>query len=187
MRRQGRRRHCARTGPLILLTTLVLPSGAFGALTGEENDSEQIDDGRRTMSHLPANIGRGFIGVFQRESVKPFLIGAAATGLSTLLDDEVRDAIADEDDATAEFAGRAEIDDDGNLRRYVAGTPFPQDSIDPAAADAGIRWAWNLQTRYRGAGPIGAFRILDMPASVGSMISSRMRCRNGSSRIESSQ
>jgi hypothetical protein len=73
-------------------------------------------------------------------------------------------------DASEEFAGRAEIDDDGNLRRYVAGTPFPQDGIDPTAPDAGIRWAWNLQTRYRGAGPVGAFRLLDMPASMGAVM-----------------
>jgi len=69
--------------------------------------------------------------------------------------------------ATAEFAGRSRVDEDGNLERYVAGLPFPPDSIDPAAADAGIRWAWNLQMRYRGAGPVGTFRLLDMPSSVG--------------------
>jgi hypothetical protein len=73
-------------------------------------------------------------------------------------------------DATAEFAGRAEIDEDGNLRRYVAGVPFPPDSIDLAAPDAGARWAWNLQTRYRGAGPIGKFRIVDMPGQVGGVL-----------------
>jgi hypothetical protein len=73
-------------------------------------------------------------------------------------------------DATAEFAGRAEIDADGNLRRYVAGVPFPPDAIDPAAPDAGARWAWNLQTRYRGSGPIGKFRIVDMPGQVGAVL-----------------
>jgi hypothetical protein len=72
-------------------------------------------------------------------------------------------------DASEEFAGRAELDGDGNLRRYVAGIPFPPDSIDSAAADAGGRWAWNLQMRYRGAGPIGKFRLVDMPASMGSV------------------
>jgi hypothetical protein len=67
-------------------------------------------------------------------------------------------------DASEEFAGRTEVDEEGNLRRYVAGVPFAPDSIDPAAPDAGARWAWNLQTRYRGAGPIGKFRLVDMPA-----------------------
>jgi len=72
-------------------------------------------------------------------------------------------------DATAEFAGRARVDEAGNLRGYVAGIPFPPDSIDPAAPDAAARWAWNLQNRYRGAGPIGKFRLVDMPAGMGSV------------------
>jgi len=71
--------------------------------------------------------------------------------------------------ATAEFAGRAALDEAGNLMGYVAGVPFPPDSIDPAAPDAAARWAWNLQNRYRGAGPIGSFRLVDMPAGVGSV------------------
>jgi hypothetical protein len=132
---------------LILLTILVLPSGAFGGVKGEENDSEQIDDGRRTMSRLPANIGRGFIGVFQRESVKPFLIGAAATGLSTLLDDEVRDAIADEDDAAAEFA------DDNlgptglgliTLGLFIGGRYSGDQRFRDASYDLGVAFTVNL-------------------------------------------
>ncbi len=67
-------------------------------------------------------------------------------------------------DATAHFAGRAELDAEGNLSGYVAGLPFPPESIDPAAPDAGARWAWNFEYRYRGAGPAGGFRIVDMPS-----------------------
>jgi hypothetical protein len=66
--------------------------------------------------------------------------------------------------ATARFAGRAKLDPKGNLRDYVAGLPFPPETIDPKAADAGARWAWNLEERYRGAGPAGSFRIVDMPS-----------------------
>lgn len=61
------------------------------------------------------------------------------------------------------------LDDDGNLRGYVAGLPFPTDRIDPAAPDAGTRWAWNLEHRYRGAGPGGSFRLTDMPSRIGSV------------------
>lgn len=61
------------------------------------------------------------------------------------------------------------LDDDGNLRGYVAGLPFPTDRIDPAAPDAGARWAWNLEHRYRGAGPAGSFRLTDMPTRIGSV------------------
>ena len=64
--------------------------------------------------------------------------------------------------ATERFAGRARIDGDGNLTGYTAGLPFPPESIDPAASDAGARWAWNFELRHRGAGPSGQFRIADL-------------------------
>ncbi len=60
-----------------------------------------------------------------------------------------------------------ELDERGNLRGYVAGLPFPPDTIDPAAEDAAARWAWNLELRYRGAGPLGRFRLVDMPSRIG--------------------
>jgi len=64
-------------------------------------------------------------------------------------------------DATQRFAGKAKVDKDGNLHDYTAGLPFPQ--IDPAQPGAGIQWAWNLEQRDRGAGPMGGFRLLDLP------------------------
>jgi hypothetical protein len=72
-------------------------------------------------------------------------------------------------EATRELAGRVRLDRDGNLRDYVAGLPFPPDEIDPRAEDAGVRWAWNFQQRYRGAGPVGSFRLTDMPSRIGSV------------------
>lgn len=64
--------------------------------------------------------------------------------------------------ATEAFAGRASVDAQGNLHGYVAGLPFPPETIDPEAPDAGVRWAWNVEHRYRGAGHVGKFRIVDM-------------------------
>ncbi len=71
-------------------------------------------------------------------------------------------------EATERFAGKARLDDEGNLLDYVAGLPFRQEEIDPQAADAPLRWAWNFQHRYRGAGPVGTFRLLDLPTRIGS-------------------
>lgn len=71
--------------------------------------------------------------------------------------------------ATEKFRGQPRIDDDGSLLDYQAGLPFPQETIDPEANDAGIRWAWNMERRYRGAGPSGSFRIVDMPSRLGSV------------------
>jgi hypothetical protein len=71
--------------------------------------------------------------------------------------------------ATLAHWEKVRLDEDGNLRGYVAGLPFPPDRIDPSAPDAGTRWAWNLERRYRGAGPAGEFRITDMPSRIGAV------------------
>jgi len=70
-------------------------------------------------------------------------------------------------DATKRFAGRAGVDADGNLSGYVAGTPFPPESIAADDPAAGAKWAWNLEYRNREAGPQGHFRITDMPSRAG--------------------
>ena len=72
-------------------------------------------------------------------------------------------------EATEALSPRVRLDEDGNLHDYGAGLPFPPDAIDPAAPDAGSRWAWNLQQRYRGFGPVGEFRLVDMPSQIGSV------------------
>jgi hypothetical protein len=69
--------------------------------------------------------------------------------------------------ATDEFQGRARVDEDGNLHDYLAGLPFPPASFAASTPGAAARWAWNLQHRYVGAGPVGSFRIVDMPARLG--------------------
>jgi hypothetical protein len=69
--------------------------------------------------------------------------------------------------ATQDFEGRPKLDGQANLRDYTAGLPFPPKTIDPEARDAGARWAWNFENRYRGSGPIGKFRIVDMPSLIG--------------------
>ncbi|MBW2542050.1 MAG: DUF1329 domain-containing protein [Deltaproteobacteria bacterium] len=69
--------------------------------------------------------------------------------------------------ATQRYADRAELDADGNLRGYVAGTPFPPESIAADDPQAGTKWAWNLEYRNREAGPRGRFRITDMPSRTG--------------------
>ena len=72
------------------------------------------------------------------------------------------------EEATRRFSGQVKLDDDGNLEHYVAGLPFPPETIDPQAPDAGLRWAWNLEHRFRGAGPVGHFRIVDVAGRMGS-------------------
>ncbi len=64
--------------------------------------------------------------------------------------------------ATEAHRKEAALDSDGNLKNYRAGTPFPSETIDPKAPDAALRWAWNFETRYRGAGFSGKFRLTDV-------------------------
>jgi membrane-associated phospholipid phosphatase len=44
------------------------------------------EDGRRTLGAFPKNLGRSFVGVFSKDSLAPFLIGAAATTTSSFMD-----------------------------------------------------------------------------------------------------
>ncbi len=74
------------------------------------------------------------------------------------------------DQATARHAGQPQLDSEGNLENYTAGLPFPPESFDIEAPDAGVRWAWNLALRWRGSGPWGRFRIVDMPSRVGKIL-----------------
>ncbi len=71
--------------------------------------------------------------------------------------------------ATARFAGQATLDRKGNLERYTAGLPFPPELLDPDASDAGLRWAWNVEKRFRGTGHEGRFRINNHPSRLGSV------------------
>jgi len=71
-------------------------------------------------------------------------------------------------EATAKFAGRARLTDDGGLEGYTAGLPFPPGSIDPADPDAGQKWAWNVAQRYQAGGMFADdFRISDLVGRVG--------------------
>ena len=69
--------------------------------------------------------------------------------------------------ATQRYAGKARLDADGNLKDYVAGLPFPPDTIDVGSPEAGAKWAWNLENRFRGSGPVGNFRLVDVAPRLG--------------------
>jgi hypothetical protein len=69
--------------------------------------------------------------------------------------------------ATDKFRGQAKLDAGGGLSGYTAGQPFPADSIDPADAQAGLRWAWNIAQRYQAAGFRGKFRVTDLLGRIG--------------------
>ena len=87
-----------------IVALLSFPINMLGSGPTEITGSEKNTDARRTLARFPVNVGRGFAGVFQQEKLRPFLVGVAATGLSTPLDDDVRDGIAGQNDDAADFA-----------------------------------------------------------------------------------
>ncbi len=85
-----------RTGPLAVVIGALL-AVPLGAQTSSEPprppDLARFlpgqafeEDGRRTLGALPGNIGRSFVGLFARENVAPFLLGAGVAAGSTFLD-----------------------------------------------------------------------------------------------------
>jgi hypothetical protein len=67
----------------------------------EDDAVESSEKNRRTLGQYPKNVLRGMTGLFDKENVRPFLWGAAATGLAYLVDDDVRERIENEDDKTS--------------------------------------------------------------------------------------
>lgn len=69
--------------------------------------------------------------------------------------------------ATERFRGKPRLDRHGNLEHYTAGLPFPPEDIDDDDPSAALRWAWNYEKRYRGAGHRGPMRIRSHASGMG--------------------
>jgi membrane-associated phospholipid phosphatase len=62
-----------------------------------ESEPPPAGDGRRTLGRLPANLGRGLVGVFNKDNLVPFLVGGAAAGGASFFDDDVRNSVSNPD------------------------------------------------------------------------------------------
>lgn len=65
------------------------------------------EDGRRTLSAFPKNLGRSFIGVFSKDNLAPFLIGAAATAGSSLVDGQAQSFVTARGDSLGQVGSTA--------------------------------------------------------------------------------
>jgi hypothetical protein len=65
------------------------------------------DDGRRTLGRLPINLGRGLVGVFHSDNLVPLLVGGTAAGGASLLDQDVRDSVANPGSGFGKFTETA--------------------------------------------------------------------------------
>ncbi len=86
-----------RYGVLVILGSLLAaPIQAQDAPSGDAPKPPDLsrflpkegfpEDGRRTLSAFPKNLGRSFVGVFSKDNLFPFLAGAAATATSSYMD-----------------------------------------------------------------------------------------------------
>lgn len=64
-------------------------------------------DGVRTMSAFPRNLGRGFVSVFNKDSLKPFLIGATAAGVSSSFDMRMKSGFGGQAQGFGKVGGKA--------------------------------------------------------------------------------
>jgi Protein of unknown function (DUF1329) len=69
--------------------------------------------------------------------------------------------------ATEQGRGKATLAADGGLSGWTAGLPFHPGDIAPGASDAGLRWLWNVQSRYQAGGFRGPFRMTDLVGKIG--------------------
>jgi membrane-associated phospholipid phosphatase len=69
------------------------PPSAGSDLSRFLPDDGFAEDGRRTLGSFPKNLGRSFIGVFSKDSLAPFVIGAAATGAAGFFDGQAHNAL----------------------------------------------------------------------------------------------
>lgn len=63
----------------------------------EAKQQESRADGRRTLGRLPANIGRGLLGVWSKDGLKPLLLGSGATFGASFFDEEIREDLGNPD------------------------------------------------------------------------------------------
>jgi membrane-associated phospholipid phosphatase len=66
---------------------------AAGASVASATDARRPEDGRRTLSRLPANLGRGLAGVLDVDNLVPFLAGGSAAAAASFFDEDVRNSI----------------------------------------------------------------------------------------------
>jgi membrane-associated phospholipid phosphatase len=89
-----------------ILAVLCAPGGALAQLASgeaakplpsQEREAPVVEDGRRTVVRLPANLFRATVGVFDGANVNPAILGSFATGFAALYDKPIARALDDPD------------------------------------------------------------------------------------------
>ena len=92
--RETRRRIRKQVAALALAISVALgsrvPAAEQTATAPEKKATVASEDGLRTLRRLPANLGRGILGVFHRDTLMPLVVGGVATGGAWVLDEDMR-------------------------------------------------------------------------------------------------
>jgi len=76
------------SSPCVALPQSDAPQGPATASEPPRPEGKASADGRRTNGRFLSNLGRNTVGLFSRDNLAPFLIGAGATGASAFFDDD---------------------------------------------------------------------------------------------------
>jgi hypothetical protein len=87
--------------------------------------------------------------------------------------------------ASVEHFGQAQIGEDGNLKNYTKGLPFPL--LDPADSQAGLKAAWNFRYRYMGSSvqTLGTLRSVNNSGGIERSVETRYARLYGMHRVGS--
>ena len=102
-------------------------------------------DGLSPGTTLTQSTWQAAVGVLPPEILRLLQAGELAITVQETTDSPLPEAYVE---ATLKGAGQVKLGDNGELKNYVAGLPFPL--LDPSDPQAGLKAAWNL--RYRNLG-----------------------------------
>ncbi|HEY6555268.1 MAG TPA: phosphatase PAP2 family protein, partial [Vicinamibacteria bacterium] len=100
---------------------------------------DSSEDGRRTLAAFPRNLGKSFVGVFSKDNLMPFVLGAAASGVGWRFDHTARTAFegsAEKLGTTGATVGGIKVMAPLTLSLFAAGRFAPDGAFRAFSYDA---------------------------------------------------
>jgi membrane-associated phospholipid phosphatase len=100
---------------------------------------DSSEDGRRTLAAFPRNLGKSFVGVFTKDNLTPFVLGAAASGVGRRVDQTAQTAFegsAERFGTTGATVGGLKVMAPLTLSLFAAGRFAPNGAFRAFSYDA---------------------------------------------------